>query len=68
MKYKIVADSSSNIYEMEGVDYAYASLKIVAGENTYIDEKDMNLDEMIAGLKAHQGPSRTSCPNISERL
>jgi len=68
MKYRIVADSSSNVYEMEGVDYAYAPLKIVAGENTYIDEKDMDLDAMIAGLKAHKGPSRTSCPNISDWL
>ena len=68
MKYRIVADSSSNIYELEGVDYSYASLKIVAGNNTYIDEKDMNLDEMIAGLKAHQGPSRTSCPNVADWL
>lgn len=63
MKYRIVADSSSNIYEMEGVDYGYASLKIVAGDHTYIDEKDMDLMAMVEGLKAHKGPSRTSCPN-----
>lgn len=68
MKFRIVADSSSNIYEVEGVDYGYASLKIVAGDNTYIDEKNMDLMEMIKGLKAHQGPSRTSCPNVSDWL
>ena len=66
MKYKIVADSSSNVYEVEGVDYAYAPLKIVVGDNTFTDEKDMDLDAMIAALKAHPGPSRTSCPNISD--
>lgn len=68
MKTRIVADSSCNIYEMEGVDYAYASLKIVAGENSYTDEKDMDLMEMIDGLKAHKGPSHTSCPNVADWL
>ena len=37
MKYKIVADSSSNVYEVEGVDYAYAPLKIVVGDNTFTE-------------------------------
>lgn len=68
MKYRIVADSSSDLFELEGVDYAYASLKIVAGENSWTDEKGLDLMEMVEGLKAHKGPSRTSCPNIADWL
>ena len=49
MKYRIVADSSSNLFELEGVDYAYASLKIVAGEKSWTDEKGLDIMDMVEG-------------------
>lgn len=68
MKYRIVADTSSDLFELDGVDYAYASMKIVAGDRTWVDEKDMDVMEMVEGLKEFKGPSRTSCPNIADWL
>ena len=68
MKYRIVSDSSSNIYEMNGVSYACAPLKIVAGDTTFVDTKDLDVTKMLEALKAHKGPSSTSCPNCADWL
>lgn len=68
MKYRIVSDTSSDLFELDGVDYACASMKIVAGDRTWVDEKDMDIMEMVDGLKAYKGPSRTSCPNVADWL
>lgn len=66
MKTRIVSDSASNIYTMEGIDYAYASLKIVVGDHTYVDDEYMDRREMLDSLKAYKGGSKTSCPNVAD--
>ena len=66
MTYKIVSDSSSNLFSMDGVDYAYVSLKINSPEKEYIDTPDLDLNGMIEDLKHVKGPTRTSCPNVHE--
>lgn len=66
MKYKIVADSSSNILELSEVDYASVPLKIIAGEKEYVDDKDLDLEDMIEYLAGYKGKSGTSCPNVYE--
>ncbi len=64
MNYKIVADSSSNVYKLEGIDYACAPLKITAGEKEYVDVPDTDVHAMAHYLKNTTDKSRTSCPNI----
>ena len=66
MQYKIVADSSSNIRTFEGVDFAGVPLKIITKEKEYIDTPDLDLEQMVADLKAYKGTSGTSCPNVYE--
>lgn len=66
MKIRIVSDSASNIFEMEDIEYGYASLKIVIGDQTFIDEEEMDRMEMLEQMKAYQGTSRTSCPNVAD--
>lgn len=68
MKYRIVSDSSSNIYKMNEISYSYAPMKIVAGETTYVDTEKLNIPNMLEGLKAYKGPSSTSCPNVDDWL
>ena len=68
MKYRIVTDSSSNIYKMDEVSYSYAPMKIVAGDTTYVDTEHLNIPDMLEGLKAYKGPSSTSCPNVEDWL
>ncbi len=66
MTYKIVSDSSSNVFEMEGVNYTTVPLKIsVAGKN-YVDQKGVDVEEMINLLMSTNDKSSTSCPSIGE--
>lgn len=66
MSFKIVTDSSSNVFSFADVDFANVPLKIIAGEKEYTDTPDLNLENMIEELKNFKGKSGTSCPNIHE--
>ena len=68
MNYRIVSDSSSNLFTLPGVDYTTVPLKIVAGEKEWVDNADLNLANMVDGLKKHKGKSGSSCPNVQEWL
>ncbi len=64
MNYKIVADSSSNVYKMEGTSYACVPLKISTQDHEYIDTPETDAVAMARSLKANAEKSHTSCPNI----
>lgn len=68
MKYKIVADSSANIYEKEGINFTSVPLKIVTSEREYTDTKGTDIEEMVTYLHGYKGRSGTSCPNIQDWL
>ncbi|MGN0165559.1 MAG: DegV family protein [Lachnospiraceae bacterium] len=66
MNYKIVADSSSNIFTMENVDYVSVPLKIITDEAEYTDNKELDVNKMVEDLKKYKGKSGSSCPNSHE--
>lgn len=68
MNYKLVMDSSSNIYAFDGIDFASAPLKILAGDREFVDNDPAVVPEMVAFLKKHKGKSSTTCPNAGEFL
>lgn len=68
MKYKIVADSSANIYERDDIDYTSVPLKIVTSEREYSDVKGTDIAEMVSYLQGYKGKSSTSCPNVHDWL
>ena len=68
MSYKIVSDSSSNLFTMPGVNYTTVPLKIVAGTHEWVDNAEMDLQHMVETLKKHKGKSGSSCPNVQEWL
>lgn len=68
MQYKITADSSSNMHRFDGVPYACVPLKIITKEKEYIDDEMLDLEQMVADLKAYKSTSGTSCPNVYEWL
>lgn len=68
MNIKIVSDSSSNILEMQGLNYTTVPLKINAGDMEFIDNKELDVAEMVAYLKKYKGKSGSSCPNAGEWL
>ncbi len=59
---KVIADSSSNIRRMEGVEFESVPLKINTSEKEYADDASLDLDGMLKELKAYRGKSGTSCP------
>ena len=65
---KIVADSSSNITALEGVDFDYASLKILTVEKEYTDNAKLDVNDMVNTLYRYSGKSSTSCPNVNDWL
>lgn len=68
MGFKIVSDSSSNVFSLPGMDFASVPLKIIAGEKEYVDTPSLDLPGMVNDLKRHKGKSGSSCPNVHEWL
>jgi len=65
---KIVVDSSSNLYELAGADFAPVSLKIITSEKEYVDDKKLNIHGMLTDLLAYKGKSGTACPSVGDWL
>ena len=68
MKTKIVVDSSSNLYELPGVDFACVPLKIITDEAEYRDTAALDAVGMAETLRSYKGKTSTSCPNVSDWL
>lgn len=67
MTYRIVSDSSSNIYSIAGADYTTVPMKVIAAKE-YTDTPELDLQAMVDDLKVHKGKSGSSCPNVGEWL
>lgn len=68
MKYKIVADSSANMLINDDTDFSCAPLKILTKEKEYIDDENLNVDNMVNDLLHYKGKSSTSCPSPDDWL
>lgn len=66
MNYRIVADSSSNVFAMDGVSYDHVPLKIINKGREYVDAPGLDVFGMLEDLKASREGSSTSCPNTFE--
>ena len=66
MKYRIVSDSTSNIFHISEVSYVNVPLKIITAEKEYADTPELDTAEMIEDLKKWKGTSGSSCPNVHE--
>lgn len=65
-KIKIVADSSANILELDGVDFSFAPLKIITENKEFQDDGALCVSEMVTYFDEYKGKSKTSCPNIND--
>ena len=68
MSYKIVSDSSSDILNIEGINFESVPLTILTEEKEYVDDKNLNVDQMISDLREYQGKSQTSCPSAGRYI
>lgn len=66
MAYKIVIDSSGDVQEFAGVDFACAPLKIQIGEREYVDTADADVSGMTAYLGTYKGKTSTACPSVGD--
>ena len=66
MRYKIISDSSSDLFELNDIAYASVPLKIITDEKEYVDTAVLDVEEMVSDLKKYSGVSRSSCPNTQD--
>lgn len=67
-KIKIISDSSSDLLELDSVDFAAVPLKISTADREFTDDAFLGVEEMVNYLEKYKGRSTTSCPNISDWL
>lgn len=67
-KIKIVADSSADLYSYEGIPFASTPLKIVTAEREWVDNKALDVDEMVEYLLHYNGKSGSACPSVADWL
>lgn len=65
---KIVSDSSSDILTLEGVDFAYAPMKVVTKEREFVDDAALDVAQMVAFFDKYKGKSGSSCPSTGDWL
>ena len=67
-KIKIVADSSANLQSLETVPFQSAPLKIITADREIVDDKDLDLDEMLHYFRTYKDKSKTACPGPGDWL
>ena len=68
MNFKIIADSSSDMLSLNGVPFEVTPLKIVTDKKEYVDNLNLDVNEMVDDLFSYKGKSSSSCPNADEWL
>jgi len=67
-KFKIISDSSGDLHSLGDFPFASAPLKIIAGEREWVDNAQMNVEEMVEYLLQYNGKSGSACPSPSDWL
>ena len=65
---KIVADSSANVMQLQKVSFAVAPLKIITAQREFVDDQNLDLQDMLNHFDSYKGRSQTSCPNPEDWL
>ena len=68
MGIKIVSDSSSNVFTLEGAKYSTVPMKVNAGDKEFVDLPGRDVAEMVDYMRSYKGKSGSSCPNVQEWL
>ncbi len=68
MKRKIVTDSSCDIWELNGVDFAVSPMTISTDNKHYVDNQELDVRLMSEDLAKYKGVSHTACPSVGSWL
>ena len=66
MEYRIVSDSSSNCFHMDGISYTTVPLKIVTQAREYVDDENLDIKGMTDDLAVYHGKSGSACPGVGD--
>lgn len=65
---RIVADSSADTLSLEAVSFVSVPLTIRVGEQEYVDDASLDVEQMTARLLHSRERSSTACPSVGEWL
>ncbi len=68
MNLRIIADSSSNLFEFKGFDFKSVPLKIISDSKEYIDGPELDVGKMVKEMYSSKERFSTSCPNAFDWL
>lgn len=63
---QIVTDSSSDIKKLDTVGFSIAPLKITCGNTDYIDDENLDVENMVNTLAENNQTSSTACPSPAD--
>lgn len=66
--FKIIADSSADLMELQGINFCSAPLKIRTEEREFTDNAELNVAEMVDYLYSYKEKSQSSCPSPDDWL
>ena len=68
MKMQIIADTSCDLTPALAslLQVELVSFKLNIGERQFIDDETIDIKELLAAMKAHNGPATTACPSPEE--
>jgi len=65
---KIVADSSSDLHGLRTIDFSVAPMMIHTTKKAYLDNPDLNVDEMVEDLLKNKDKTSSACPGLGDWL
>ena len=68
MTYKIVSDSSCNMFSLEHIPFENVPMKIRTDNKEYVDDTKLDKVGMMNDLLKYKGKSGTACPSVGEWL
>lgn len=68
MTIRLVADSSANPIQDPTLEVQYAPLKMMVGDQEFIDNASLDIDEFLAAMESHRGKTFTTCPSVNDWL
>ena len=66
MNIRLVTDSSANLKKMAYGNFSSAPLKVIVGEDEFVDDETIDLPGMMQALKQYKGKTSTACPSVED--
>ncbi len=65
-KIKIVSDSACDLSALDYASFSYAPMKIITADTEFIDDDNLDVDDMVHHFNQYKGKSKSSCPNTGD--